>query len=402
MKSDANYNLKSQLLSNFKNLNLYQQSVLLPDRKIPARVPGTFSRETVLFKRFTTQTYSTNASGHFCVYSFPSEVFDSSGLRSSYFVNTATSAYDPSTASVNVNAIVVDTRPFYNITTGTMKSSRVVSFCLKITSLSTALNRKGTMYGALYRTASVPSAVYTGAGACVLPTIPTIQNSNPIIARVGDGQGIKINYVPADDDDFQFMSPNTANDGRHPGADDVFALVVLGQGLEVNSQIKVEVNVNFEVVPAAESSLAGIEEMGYQPFSIPSQDIQHLLRYHYADLVKTIDGYEGYSQNLSDAMNISRPFIKKLATRIPKTGPTNNKPKYTAQQVKKDLDNKIDTAIAEKLVELQNYDVPTFKAYMNHTAPYSAFALAGGINPGKRNLKMRNKIKKRLRAKKLK
>jgi len=245
--------------------------------------------------RFYSQTITTNSSGHFVFECCPNEVLDSVANKSCTLYS-ADAAYNPASASSNVAGVTVDTRPWYNLTNGTARSVRLVAMSISATSLSTSLNRKGTMYGALLSERPFASAAY-GATTTLYWTIPSIQNSWHKRANIFNGEGVCVNYLPSDEDDLAFLAPNTECQNRHTNNDDVYWMVIIGQSLEISSAVRIDVNLHYEIIPQPESSLAGIESTAPTQDTIPALDIAHIKAYHTNDLIRVVNAYDNATEN---------------------------------------------------------------------------------------------------------
>jgi hypothetical protein len=183
--------------------------------------------------------------------------------------------YNPGAAAAPVGIVGISAGPIFNLTTNTAKAVRLVSAEIRLSSLATALNRTGTIYGALRPTAATNFA--TGATAAVLvPTVPSIQNVLHKIVSVVKGESLSVSFLPSDEDDLQFLSPNTPSSTRHINGDDVYEIVLIGQGLQASSAVKVDIYVNYEVIPLPETSLAGLETQPKFYKTIPALEIEEL------------------------------------------------------------------------------------------------------------------------------
>ena len=289
---DIQANYKGILSTNTKRLSMYQRSLLNPPEHLPVKIPGTWGRRSIIIHRFTSLTLTTNANGHLCLLLQPDHIVDSGATTSSSIYTTAASTYDPSTAATTATVRYWDNRPMYNLTAGTAKSCRLVSCSVRAYSLASGLNRTGTIYGALLHTIPPDPFTYGADAGTTMPTIPTIQNSIMQRANVSNGEAIIVCKLPSDDDDLQFVAPNTSAVTRHPNGDDAYVMVVIAQGMQASSAIRFEVDVNFEVIPTPESTLAGLETPAPSTNSIPALEIGHLKSYHQRDLVRIGPAYD--------------------------------------------------------------------------------------------------------------
>jgi len=278
-----------------QKLNLYQQTLLMPSLRTQVRVPGTWNRPTVAIHKYSSATYTVSSNGHFCYQSLPNNILDSSATASDVFY-TNDGAYDPAGSVAARPGVFIDTRPYYSLTAGTARLVRLVAQSVSVTSLSTSLNRKGTIYGALLATQSYPGQAF-GPQSTGPATIPFIQHSWFKRANVFNGEGISVNYMPSDDDDFQFLPPNVPNSTRHAGGDDLYAIVIICQGLEAISQIRVDVHTHFEVIPTPDASLAGIEQCPPNLRSIPALDIGDIKSYYIDYMIRIVNAYDNGSYN---------------------------------------------------------------------------------------------------------
>jgi len=307
-KGDSKIVIAKQLKTKAKGLNLYQLSLLLPHERVNVKIPGTFGRQSVTYHRYFQRTDTVSAAGDLCYEFDMNEVLDSAATTASSFV--VGTGYTAAGNPVSVPGVsVVDMRTLFNLTPGTVSQARVVSASIKLTSLSTALNRTGTIYCSPLKTLPVNAQNIAGSFSTVMATIASIQGNNPIMASVPDGEGVQINYIPSDEDDFQFLPANTTEKIRHTSGDDLFRSVIICQGLQSNSQVKLEIHCNFEVIPVPAQTLSGLENYGNQPVSIASHDIEHLVKFHFADLVKVIRAYPGSSFS-SESVNGEKQKIK--------------------------------------------------------------------------------------------
>jgi len=305
-----------ELITSVRGLNSYQLSLLDPAFKCGAKIPGTFAKFSIPVHRYTALTYTTNASGNFCFFTQPNEIVDSAGTAGTTFVSSTVSAYDPAIPQVSIAGTSVNTTPLYNLTTNTTRQVRLVSASYKMTSLAAPINRTGTIYGALLPTDSAGSVAF---GATTLPFygIAEVQNTAGFTkADVANGEGVQVVYLPSDDDDLQFLPANTPSTTRHNAGDDVKQIVLIAQGLPASSLIRVEVHVNFEVVPRPGSILAGLETPPIKRDTIPAHDINHILSYHMSDVVKVVRAFPAISAPNGDDEPWERDRKKKRGPKI--------------------------------------------------------------------------------------
>jgi len=259
--------------------SLYIKSILDPVQVDQVRIPGTFSKKSVTIHRHYQETRDLVGTD-FAYQLGLNEIVDSgasgSNITSSFYV---TSTYNAAAASSTLGTCVgIDWKPLFNLTTGTARDVRLVSAQVRVYSLASALNLTGSIQTCIYRTAPYLPRNTGGLQSYAVPTLPLINSLHPAEAIVNQGDGIYCNYIPSDEDDFAFLAPNTTLNVRHPNGDDTAFIVVIGQGLPNNSQVRMEVDVNFEVIPYPETSLAGLECFGSQPASIPALDIEYVIR----------------------------------------------------------------------------------------------------------------------------
>jgi hypothetical protein len=310
-------------------LSHYQKSILQPAKhNVNAKIPGTWGRRSIPIHRYYTHTLPTNAAGHIGILMSPNVIFDSSGgNQSPYWATTAASAYNPGNAIVGVQAQGQEIKPIYNLTALTAKQARLVSLEIKMTSLSTALNRTGTIYGALYPTAAI-GYINTLGGVTegvLMPTVPTIQNLRMKSTSATNGEGVAVSYLPTDEDDLQFLAPNTSDTIRHPNSDDVNLIVIIGQGLQASSTVKIEIAANFEVIPVAESVLAGFETDGPSYPTVPAIEIQQIKQFYGDHLVRRISAYDhgnfGYVDQHDGKESTMKETALAISESIPYVGP---------------------------------------------------------------------------------
>jgi hypothetical protein len=291
IKKDNINNNRRDLTSNVRGLSNYQLTVLKPYLHTPAKIPGTGARASIIKHVFNSATYTTNAGGNLCIVSCPNHVVDSAATETTFAVITD-STYN-GTFGGTLTATNINTKSLFGINSGTAKAVRLVSQSIKIYSLSTALNRKGVIYGALVNNNPPTAQLYTDITAEAY-AISDVQNSNTLKrANVSNGEGVLLCYLPTDEDDFQFNAPNTTPAQRHTNGDDVFVAVMICQGLEASSQVRVEIDSNFEIIPVVSSTLAGLETPGDSRECVPILDIQHIKVYHRTDLVRIIGAFDG-------------------------------------------------------------------------------------------------------------
>jgi hypothetical protein len=163
--------------------------------------------------------------------------------------------------------------------------------------LSPSLNRTGTIYGCLYHYVPYGSAAF-GAHTALAPTETSIQNHIFIRANVSDGQGVIVNYLPSDEDDLQFLVPDTSFVTRHATGDDAYLIVILCQGLQASSQVKVEFDVNFELIPEPGQGLAGMETPALFDNAIPALEVAHIKANHREQICRITSAYDNGSLNM--------------------------------------------------------------------------------------------------------
>jgi len=305
------------------------------------------------------------------------EVCDSAAtLFSSFFVTTAYVAADP--AAANGNCITLDMRPVFNLTAGTARDARTVSAQVRVYSLAPALNLTGSIQTAIHRTAPyTPRA--SGAGWSFLaPSIPTINGLHPAEAIVNVGDGVYCNYVPSDEDDFAFLATNINTNVRHPNSDDCAFIVVVGQGLPTDSKVRLEIDINFEVIPYPESSLAGFEKLGFQPSAIPALDVEYVLRnYKMYGVIRNGRSYsvvDKPERNNVNRKNNQRNQAQSTAMmnrpKKPKTV-NSNKPKFapTAKEAFSIVNDMVKEAVKYSGTRMKGKSKPTFSGPKNSMKP---------------------------------
>ncbi len=113
---DIRANYKGVLTSNTRRLTQYQRTLLNPGEQLPAKIPGTWGRRSIIIHRYTTYTVQANISGHTAFIVSPDHIIDSAAASSSSYSTDVASLYDPSVPSVNVNCNSWDNRAMFNLT----------------------------------------------------------------------------------------------------------------------------------------------------------------------------------------------------------------------------------------------------------------------------------------------
>lgn len=268
-------------------------SLLLPHERCNVKIPGTFGRQSVTYHRYY-QKVDVLVGTDFCYMLSPNEVLTSAAINSSSYYASNTYIAGAASSVLIAGSAAMDLKPLFNVTDATTTGSRLVSYSAKVTALTPTLTRTGTIQGAHYRGLGISATAFGNLCPAATFTIPTIASLNPKVAMVADGQALCINYIPSDEDDFQFLGNNTNVRTRHVNNDDVVTLVIIGSGLTAATTIKLEIYANFEVIPSSEQSLSGLENYGSQPTSLPSFDVEHLVKNHYDDLLRVVPGNEGF------------------------------------------------------------------------------------------------------------
>lgn len=102
---------------------------------------------------------------------------------------------------------------------------------------------------------------------------------------------------------------------RHPTGDDCYSIVIIGQGLQASSNVKFEIDVNYELIPTPESSLSGLETPAPVNDSIPALQVGHLKSFHQDDIVRIITSYDlGGSQIQDSLTRRPYPLFKEIKT----------------------------------------------------------------------------------------
>jgi hypothetical protein len=111
------------------------------------------------------------------------------------------------------------------------------------------------------------------------------------VASVTNGEGVAVSYLPSDEDDLQFLAPGINDTTRHPNSDDVNVIVIIGQGLQATSSVKLEIHANYEIIPASESILAGLETEGSFYPTVPAVEIQELRQFYGDDIIRRVQAF---------------------------------------------------------------------------------------------------------------
>jgi hypothetical protein len=338
-----NYQLPYKKIKNNKTkggLSTYQYGLLHPSIVNTLKTPATYGKRTIPVKKFWSITRNVNASGHILLHFMPGEILDSSATSAASIIcNDAT--YNPSTASAIIACEFLDSRPLWNLTVNTGKQVRLVAMQISMTSLSTSLNRKGTIYGACLESQAFGNQLYGSLAVQGCAGIPTIQNGLFKRANVSDGQGIAVCHIPSDDDDHTLLPPVSAGSTggtiiiRHPNADDFRGIVLIGQSLEASSSVRFDFHAHFEIVPTPEQSLSGFETTAFTDNVIPAVQIQDIMNNHRDKIIRTISSFEGGTDN---TLGVNNPVEIKLNNKAKNsTNRSNdsnfNKPKVTVKDV---------------------------------------------------------------------
>lgn len=262
-------------------LSRYQRSLLQPELKTSkTRVPGTFGSDTIPYHRSLVQTFTVNANGHFAVMFCHNEVVDSGSLQGTSWITNTAAAYDPSIAPASIACTPLDLRPLYNLTAATVKTSRLVSGAIAVTSLSTALNRTGTITAARIVESGdyIPGGTYAMSSAFLVPTLSSVASFTKKEFSVANGFGPLVCWIPCDMEDYQLQGINVLYGTRHGAKENVGWTIIIGQGLQASSTIRVEYWANFEVTPTTGGSLVGLESPGPFYNCVPQLQAEFLMK----------------------------------------------------------------------------------------------------------------------------
>lgn len=325
-------------MNNTPNLSYYQKSILDPSNyNLNVKIPGTWGRKSIAMHRYFTTTVTTSATGDCCFQTSPNYINDLT-FATSPMIYTNDAVYSAGNTAVAVPGTALACSALWNLTANTAKQVRLVSAEYKMSSLSPSLSRTGTLYGALLPAVAIggwaPGVINT-----TFPTVPSIQTVRYKRASVVNGESISVSYLPSDEDDMGFLAPNSFDNVRHPNGDDVFFPVIIGQGLAASSNVKIEIYVNYEVIPTPGSSLAGLETPGLMHDCVICNEIQQIKRYYDSQLIRIGRAYDVAisSGKPLENNNVSIPMIeyKKYQT-VTKNTNNNNKgndrPKQIQQQ----------------------------------------------------------------------
>lgn len=289
-----------------RGLSVYQYGLLNPSIINSIKTPATYGKRTIPLKKFWSITRNTNNSGNILLHFMPGEIMDSTcdGAASIICNNVG---YQPANATTALPVEYLDQRPLWNLTTNTAKQVRLVSLSATMTSLSTSLNRKGTIYGACLEASVLGTALFTSVANQNCVGIPAIQNGLFKRANVSDGQGICVAHIPSDDDDHSLLPPMSASIAgtvqggtmqvRHPNSEDFRGIVLIGQSLEVSSPVRFDFHAHYEIVPVPEQSLAGFETTAFADKVLPAIQIQEIMNNHRDRIIKVIGSFEGGTDN---------------------------------------------------------------------------------------------------------
>lgn len=244
----------------FRN-SLYLTSLLNPELTNNAKIPGSAVPVVSLHRRII-QRYTTNSSGCIGINFTPESCLHENTI------NTVAYNYVPirvcnvtsysGTVAPAVGDFVTQTATnTFSLPEGTCKQYRVVSACITVRSLASALNRSGDIHIALvngqYQQSNSAAASTDEVNFLALSNIDNLVQGKYAYARVENGQSARAIWIPQDVSCLDFKDINL-----NPVMTDNF-ITIIGIGLAASSSVEIVADFNFEVTAKVGSMLQGME-----------------------------------------------------------------------------------------------------------------------------------------------
>ncbi len=239
----------------------YLPGLLMPERAYGLKVPG-MADSTVSLRRKVTLNLTANALGALGIVFQPNYLSDGSSSTSPIYVNS-NSTYDGTTSNGST-APLANGGWSVSITTGAVAQYRLVSAAMHVIPQTSVLNQAGTIHGALTKVRQQPvTAVASPMSTDVTSSLyPTYQNTPYYsAASISAMEGLRIIWVPNDECMLEFCNINTnlaTLDGANQTVNTIVATVV---GAAASAPFRVDLYMNYEVIPAVGSILQGMESV---------------------------------------------------------------------------------------------------------------------------------------------
>jgi hypothetical protein len=262
----------------------YLDALLYPECAHGAKIPG-LCDATIPIRRKVTYNLTTNALGAAGIVWQPFMLSDTTAALTTFFTNV-NSTYDGVTTigSASPTAVYISQA----ITPSAVQAYRLVSASISIIPQASILNQAGSIHGSVIRdvvnTPKAAAAVYTGATNCTL--LPNFENSVFYKeASISALEGMRIVVLPMDPCFLEFYGINE-NLASYEGAaaQECNTVVVDIVGTAASTAVRIDLCWNFEIVPAPNSILLGMESM-CEDDTIPNTVWRKVLTSHFDEIV---------------------------------------------------------------------------------------------------------------------
>jgi len=261
--STINKRLNNMVIGAYKHIPgpvSYLESLLYPECAHNSKIPGMCDL-TVSIRRKVTYNITANALGAVGILWQPHYLSDTTSAVCNFYINN-NSTYDGTTTigSTNLSSVYASQA----ITPGAVQGWRLVSACISVIPQASVLNQAGSIHGAIIKSLCVPpvgaGGGYSG-GSSTVTLLPNFQNHPSYReASISAMEAMRMIYVPNDICYLDFCEMNK-NQGSKDSASETNICVFDIVGAGANAPFRVDLTWNYELEPAANSILLGMETL---------------------------------------------------------------------------------------------------------------------------------------------
>jgi hypothetical protein len=243
----------------------YAHSLFKPECALGARVSQQYL-STCCKKFVNTVRITTNNTGNFSIVFEPSFVMNSTAAtqQSTLFLNNTT-GYNGSAPQGTNDA--TSQQMVWGYASNTIENIRIVSCSLEAISVTSNLNKSGTLYGAVVPVKPI-TPVNVGGTAGFNGDILALTTVGALTTRpmgtyakayVNNGQGLRLIWLPTCLDQIEMYGDQQSFANTGGSYDPVNQFFIIGVGLPASSSVELTITQNFEYVPYPNTLNSGTE-----------------------------------------------------------------------------------------------------------------------------------------------